>query len=172
MILALDIASTSGWAFGSAGDAPRFGTYRAPSSGDDLGRFGYAYLQWLTGKLRELQPKEIVFEANILPRETNITTLKKLYGLAFVTEIAALSEGIPCSEITAGEWRRAFLGQHYPRKATRDELKRAVVTACRQMGWEPNSTDDADAIGIWYVATCARNPKWAASHAVASMEAA
>jgi len=165
-VLALDIATQSGWAYGSAGEAPRHGTYRVPSTGDDLGRFAYAFAQWLTHKLRELQPKEIVFESNILPRETNITTLKKLYGLAVVTELVALSEGVPCSEISAGEWRRAFLGQHYPKKARRDELKRAVVSACRQMGWEPHSTDDADAIGIWYVATCSRNPKFAAAHAM------
>lgn len=159
-ILALDIATTTGWAFGAVGEVPQHGTFTCPSTGDDLGRFAYSYAQWLAGKIRELQPKEIVFESPILPRETNITTLKKLYGLAVVTEFIAISEGVTCQEITAGQWRKSFLGSQYPKGGTREELKRAVIDACRHMGWNPNSTDDADALGIWFVVACARNPKF------------
>lgn len=169
MFLALDIASTTGWAFGAPGETPQHGTFTCPSTGDNLGRFAYSYAQWLTAKLRELQPKEIVFEAPILPSATNITTLKKLYGLCVVTELVALSEGVPCTEITAGQWRKSFLGMHYPKGGTRDDLKRAVIAACRHMGWEPNNTDDADALGILYVAQCARNQQASANEAVARM---
>lgn len=171
-VLALDVASCSGWAYGSAGEVPRHGTYRTPSTGDDLGRFAYSFAQWLQSKIRELQPKEIVFEAPILPRQTNITTLRKLYGLAVVVELIALSEGVACSEITAGQWRKSFLGCLYPKGGTRDELKRATIAACRHMTWEPHDDNDADALGIWFVTTQARNPKFAAAHAVASMEPA
>lgn len=180
-ILALDVATTTGWAFGDAGDKPQHGTFKLPATGEDLGRYGYLYVQWLVAKLRELGPKEIVFEETILPmprfdnragmftRATNILTLRKLYGLAFVTEVVATMEGVPCSQMPAAEWRRLFLGQHYPKKAKRDELKRAAVAVCRLHGWEPNSTDDADALGIWHVTTCMNNPKFAAEEAVAKM---
>lgn len=167
--LALDLATTSGWAFGQPGETPRFGTFTLPNTGDDLGRFGVTFLQWLTAKLRELEPKEVVFEAPILPRETNIQTLKKLYSISVVCEMACALQGVPCSEIPAGTWRKSFLGQSYPSGGTRDELKRAVIAACRQMGWEPNSSDDADALGIWFVASCARNQQMAANDAVARM---
>ena len=168
-VLALDIATCSGWAFGTPGEAPRFGTFTLPQTGDDLGRFAYTFMQWLHAKISELEPKEVVFEAPILPSSTNIITLKKLYGLAVIAEVVCISKGVPCSEISNGSWRKSFLGQSYPSGGTRDELKRAVISACRQMGWEPNSSDDADALGIWYVASCARNQQASANDAVKRM---
>lgn len=168
-ILALDVASSSGWAFGSIGDTPQHGVFTLPPSGDDLGRALHTFATWLSAKVRELQPREIVFEAPILPAQTNIKTLKKLYCLAGMVEFIAAIEGVPCSEITAGEWRKAFLGPYYPKSSTRDELKRAVIAACRQMGWEPRQDDDADAMGILYVTQCARNQQASANDAVNRM---
>lgn len=183
-IFAADIATTTGWAFGDAGDKPQHGTFTCPSTGEDLGRYGYAYIQWLTQKLRELRPKLLVYESPVLPpakfdkekgrvvQGTNIVTLRKLYGLVMATEIVALSEGVPCEEITAGQWRKEFLGQFYPRGGTRDELKRAAIAVCRMQGWEPNGSDDAEALGIWTVATRTRNPQFAANEALSRMAAA
>lgn len=168
-ILALDIATTSGWAFGAPGQTPRYGTFTLPPTGDDLGRFAFNFMQWAIAKVRELEPKEVVFEAPIMPRETNILTLKKLYSLSVICELVCIAQGVPCSEIPAGSWRKSFLGPSYPPNGTRDELKRAVIAACRQMGWEPNSTDDADALGIWYVASCARNQQASANDAINRM---
>lgn len=169
-ILALDVATCVGWAFGGAGDQPASGTFRCPSTGDDSGRFLEGYARWLTAKIRELGPKEVVFEAPILPRQTNITTLRKLYSLAGMTEFVCVLEGVACTEITAGEWRRAFLGMHYPKSGTRDELKRAVISGCRALGWNPVDDNEADAMAIWHVAVSVRNPRYAAASAVAAME--
>lgn len=168
-VFTLDVATASGWAYGSMGDAPQHGVFTLPATGDDLGRALHVFAQWLSGKIRELQPREIVFEAPILPAQTNIKTLKKLYCLAGTVELIAAIECVPCSEITAGEWRKAFLGQHYPKQSSRDELKRAVIAACRQMGWNPNSDDDADALGMLHVALAHRNQQAAANDAVNRM---
>jgi len=180
-VLSLDIATTTGWAFGDAGEKPRHGTFTLQPTGEDLGRYGYAYVQWLTSTVRELRPKEIVYEAPVLPQPrfnkekgkieqlTNIMTLRKLYSLTTLTEMVALSEAVPCEEISAGQWRKEFLGQHYPRSGTRDDLKRAAIAVCRMMKWEPNGSDDAEALGIWFVVTCTRNPKYAANEAVSRM---
>lgn len=170
-VLALDVATCVGWAFGGAGDPPASGTFRCPSTGDDSGRFLVGYAQWLTAKLRELGPKEVVFEAPILPRETNITTLRKLYSLAGITEFVCVLEGVSCTEITAGEWRRSFLGPYYPKGGRRDELKMAVIAACRALGWNPVDDNEGDALAILHVVLSVRNPRYAAASAVAAMEA-
>lgn len=168
--LSLDVASKTGWAYGSPGEAPQHGVFTLPSTGDDLGRFGVTFLQWLTAKIQQLRPREIVFEAPILPRQTNINTTRKLHGLALLVELACSLEAVPCSEISNSEWRRQFLGPYYPPKPTRDDLKRAVIAACRAMGWNPSSDDDADALGLLYVVNCRRNQAAAAHDAVSRME--
>jgi len=183
-VLALDIATTTGWAFGDAGEKPQHGTFTCPSTGEDLGRFGAAYRGFLTNLIRERRPKLVVFEAPILPppkfdkakgrvvQFTNLTTVRKLNGLLMVTELVAGDEGVRCEEITAGQWRHAFLGQSYPHGGKSDDLKRAAIAACRQMKWEPNGPDDADALGIWFVVTRINDPKFAANEALQKMTAA
>jgi hypothetical protein len=180
-ILALDIATTTGWAYGAAGEKPQHGTFTCPATEDDLGTFGLSYANWLRAKIRELQPKELVFEEPILPAprfdkqlrrwvvDTQIMTLRKLYGLSMVTEVVAATEAVPSQEIPIGKWRRLFLGDYYPRSASRDELKRAAIAACRQMGWEPRCADDAEALGIWFVVTRTRDPRFAANEALQQM---
>lgn len=171
-ILALDVATSTGWAFGGPGDAPQYGVFSVPQTGADLGRFGVTFMAWLAAKCRDLRPREIIFEAPILPRKTNITTVRKLHGLAFMVECVAISEAVPCFEISNGEWRKQFLGAYYPSPATSDALGRAVIAACRGMGWNPRDDNDADALGILYVANCRRNQAAAASNAVNRMGAA
>lgn len=169
-ILSLDVATSSGWAYGAAGEPPQHGVFTIPPSGDDLGRYGVEFIKWLSAKIRELRPREIVFEAPILPAKTNITTTRKLHGLALLVECVANLEAVPCSEISNAEWRRQFLGPYYPAKPTRDDLKRAVIAACRGMGWNPRGDDDADALGLLYVVNCRRNQAAAAHDAVSRME--
>ena len=171
-ILALDVASSTGWAFGGMNDAPQHGVFSIPPTGDDLGRFGVTFMAWLSTKCRELRPREIVFEAPILPSKTALVTTRKLHGLALLVECVAHLEAVPVTEIGNSEWRKHFLGAYYPPTPTRDELKRAVIAACRGMGWNPRGDDDADALGLLYVVNCLRNRDQAASDAVNRMGAA
>lgn len=170
-VLALDVATTTGWAHGAAGEKPRFGSYTLSSTGDDLGRYAYNFVNWLTIRVRELKPREIVYEAPILPRQTTITTLRKLYSLATLVEMVALLEAVDCSEMTAGDWRKSFLGPQYPHKGDRDAFKAAAIKVARMHGWNPNNSDEADALGIWHVVTCDRNQAYSARHAVERMRA-
>ena len=168
-IIALDVATASGWAYGAAGEPPQHGVFTIPSTGDDLGRYGVEFIKWLSSKIRELRPREIVFEAPILPAKTSIATTRKLHGLALLVECVANLEAVPCSEISNSEWRRRFLGPYYPVKPTRDDLKRAVIAACRGMGWNPRDDNDADALGLLYVVQCLRNRQAAANDALERM---
>ena len=171
-ILSLDVATSTGWAHGEPGEAPSHGVFVLPSTGDDLGRALHHFASWLAGKVKELRPREIVFEAPILPATTNFKTCRKLYTLAGIVELVAIAEGIPCSEMASSEWRRHFLGSHYPKGAGRDELKRAVIAACRAIGWNPRSDDDADALAMLSVALAFRNQQQAASDAMQRMRGA
>lgn len=180
-VLALDIATVSGWAFGDAGEKPQHGTFACPVTGDDLGRYGVAYRGFLRNLILSTRPKLVVYESPILPppkfdkaagrivQVTNIATVRKLNGLIMLTETTCHDEGVPVEEITAGQWRKSFLGSFYPRSGERDDLKRAAIAACRQMRWEPNGSDDAEAMGIWFVVTRTRDPKFAANEALSAM---
>ncbi len=173
MILALDISGHTGWAFGDGVDAPSYGTFHLPSTGDDLGRYGAAFLRWLESMLINHKPREVVFEAPFIgkiarrPRD-----LRKLFGLGFVAETVAACCGVPISEVPVGTWRAAFLGRHYPRQATRDELKRAVIDGCRLRGWNPLDDNAADALGILDYALGLRRQGYAAHSFLATMGAA
>lgn len=184
-VLALDIATTTGWAFGDAGEKPRFGSFTCPTTGDDLGRYGDAFERWFTALVRDFKPKKVVFEAPVLPRakfdkakgriveQTNLATVRKLNGLLMLTEVALLRAGCnDVEEISSGQWRKLFLGDFYPHNGVRDDFKRAAIAACRQMKWEPNNSDEAEACGIWFVITRVNDPRFAAAEAIRGMEGA
>lgn len=170
--LTLDLATNTGWAFGMPKAKPLSGCFTVP--GADLGRFGLAFLGWFRSKLSALQPSEVVFEAPILPppkwrngrvvQETNLGTLRRLYSLPTLVEMACAAEdpAVPCSEIGASEWRKPFLGQWYPRSGERDDFKAAAMKVCGLHGWHPATDDEAEALGILHVVLCARDPRFGA----------
>ena len=75
-ILALDLATKSGWACGSPDGEPRYGTKVLPSTGEDIGRFAAAYNEWLLDMITLESPALIVFEAPILAGQTTLTTAR------------------------------------------------------------------------------------------------
>jgi len=171
-ILALDIATVSGWAQGDGGSTPSSGVYGLPGTGDDIGRYLISWANWLDQRLKGNRPREVVFEAPILPKMTTLATTRKLHGLTGVTEMICHSNAVPVTEISAGMVRKHFLGRHYPKNATRDQLKIAVVAGCRARGWNPLDDNEADALAILDVSLSFRRQGHAAKSFLATMEAA
>lgn len=158
-ILALDVATSTGWALGAPGRPARHGIYTIQSRGERLGAYLSDYSFWLARKIVEGEPDRLVFEAPIITADTSLMMARKLYGLAGLTEMVALVNGMSPDqifEIESSAWRASFLGSHYPvrrrgmpKGTMRRLFKAAAATVCKLHGYTPVGEDDADALGIW-----------------------
>lgn len=153
MILALDTATVTGWALGSLDCEPESGHMRLPKTGDDIGRFINAYRDWLREMIRRHEPTELVFEAALLSpgKFTNAQTIRKLNGLAAMTESVASECGLRCSEGNLSTIRKHFVGQgRAPKEAPdgRKWFKTQVMERCEAKGWSPDNDDEGDALAL------------------------
>jgi Holliday junction resolvasome RuvABC endonuclease subunit len=155
-ILALDIATNLGWAWGYApkhGPAtaleaaaaapaqPASGVYRV--RGDSLGEFLADYERWLGLVLDERQPGGLMFEAPILGKFTAFATARKLMSLAGLTELVAHRRGIPwVREAQPSTVKKHFTGSG---KAKKPDME----AACLQRGWTFADDNEADALALF-----------------------
>lgn len=146
-ILALDIATRTGWACGAVGGEPRWGL--ATFLHSDVGAFASAYDHWLSDMITVEQPDLLVFEAPILPRQTTIATARKLMGLAFLTELIAFRRSLACREVSIQTVKKFFAGHGHAPKAE-------MINAARRQGWNVKDDNEADALGVWAIAAHAR----------------
>jgi hypothetical protein len=151
-ILALDLATNIGFALGDRAGVILSGSRRLPKTGDDLGRFGRAFRDWLIIGLTRHKPELVVYEQPMLRGDgTNLNTLRKLYGLAFMVETVAgdvkAGFNIPVQEVNNGDWIKHFLGAgNVPRES--DARKKAVFRICGIRGWKCEDYDEGDALAI------------------------
>lgn len=148
--LALDLATNIGFALGDRTGVILSGSRRLPKTGEDLGRFGRAFRDWLTTGLKRHKPELIAYEQPMLRGDgTNLNTLRKLYGLAFMVETIAGDKEfeIPVVEVNNGDWIKHFLGAgNVPRNS--EARKKAVFRMCGVRGWRPEDYDEGDALAI------------------------
>ncbi len=163
-ILALDLSTNTGWAAGEIGGRPLHGVIRLPSTKKDIGLFAQFFETEVRVLLAVQKPDRVVFESPILTGTTRLATLRKLYGLAYHTELICLQRDIPCSE-THMQTARSTLGfKQLPRSvkdkaARRKHTKSEIMRLCRAMGWEPADDNEADALCIWNDACLAFKPR-------------
>lgn len=160
MLLALDVATSTGYAYGAPGSKPTVGHFVLPPTGDNLGRALALYIRWLNTLIEQRLITKVVFEAPILPKKPNFKMVRKLMSLAGATEYVAHVNKCDPTEINSSQWRSPFLGRSfYPRPANRRTLNAACVTAAKAYGYmapDNNNEDDASAAGIWHVMSSAR----------------
>jgi hypothetical protein len=146
-ILALDIATTTGWARGAPGEMPRSGSVRfgkAASSTDVV--FAEA-LRWLSNFLKVDPPTSIMLEAMLPPQamknETSRATRDRLAGLHGVLRGVAHCRGVcEISTVSTLTARHHFCGT---RAASKDD----VFDKCRALGWPAQDHNAADACAVW-----------------------
>ena len=161
-ILALDIATVTGWAFGAPGSVPRAGTIRWADVGSSNAAVGCGVLRWVSDFTKLNKVDAVYFEAPFDPRvmgkKTNFNTTRLLVGLPFLIETLFEAKGIEIiREASVGDVRKHFLG-----KAPRgDEGKAQVQLRCRQLGWKFDSADAADALAVWSFGCAVEEPKTA-----------
>lgn len=155
-VLALDLATQTGFCHGPAdtGEVPTLGHVRMPSTGPDVGRFLCAWQDWLEPAVREVEPTLIVIEAPILAGQTQIATTRKLQGMAGVAEMVAHRLRIEIAEVSTSQVKKALTGSGRAEKSD-------MIAACRHYGLAPQTSDEADAFGVWLCAVRLRHPKLA-----------
>lgn len=152
MILALDSATTCGWAAGEPGGAPVWGSrkFEGKATGQVIGMFRH----WLNHLCYEHHPTLICFESPYVPRGAskipmNPLTLRRLLGMAAMTEAVAWELRIRCNEATTLDVARFFIGTQ---RLKRDEKKLRTIEMCRRYGWDVSNDNEADALALWHYA--------------------
>lgn len=162
-LLVLDLASHTGFCFGTEAGVEDHGTHHLPITGNNIGLFLSDFRRWLCGRIGKYQPDEIVFEMPILPAATKLIILRKLYALCGETELTALDMKCECSEANLIDIRRHFIGRcrapsDIPPKARRPWMKEQIVAMCRKRGFRPADDNAADALALFSFVMSLRHP--------------
>lgn len=153
-ILTLDLSTAVGWACGRPDSEPVHGTKVLPKTGADIGRFAYAYNEWLTDILTLEDPGLVVFEAPFVSGTGNATTARKLFGLCWQTEFVCHVRGLSYLEENNSTVKKFFAGHGH---ASKDMM----IAAAERQGWNPKTDHEADALGLWALAVHLKAPRHA-----------
>lgn len=141
-ILALDLATCTGIAYGRPGEDPVFATHTLPTTGNDVGAYVVAFEDLLSELIGRVEPTLVVFEAPVLPRRTQLATVRKLNGLCSETERLCKRFGLRVQEVNVSRLKLFFAGHG---KAAKDDMERTA----RRYGWCVRSEHEADACAVW-----------------------
>lgn len=158
-VLAIDIATTSGFARGDVGGEPLAWSFcfATDSGSSNNSVFGQA-LQYLSIYLNQHpRPTVLAIEAMLpptaMPGETSARVRDRLAGLHGVVRGVAYLRGIyRIEQATVGDIRAHFLGE---RNLRRDAAKRATMERCHKLGWRCEDDNQGDALALWSY-TCAQ----------------
>jgi hypothetical protein len=149
VVLALDLASVSGWAVGEPGDKPEHGSIRFAKPGASHEAIFAKAMDWADEIIAMCKPRLIVWEAP-LPgfksgkTTSDVTTI--LFGLpAIIGAIAYRQQVFDCRKADTSAVRHHFIGCN-PKRA---KAKPMVVRQCFAMGWEVADDNEADALAVW-----------------------
>jgi Holliday junction resolvasome RuvABC endonuclease subunit len=158
MILALDIATTTGWCVGAGDRDPVIGHVALPVGHDGVrGPKFSAFRAWLLKILSDWQPEVVIFEAPILPKPffdkksrkwiwpTSIEVTTVLQGLAAIVELECHDRGIFICQAEPSEVKKELTGNG---KADKPVM---VRVAERVLGRKMAVHDEADAFGVWLI---------------------
>jgi hypothetical protein len=164
-VLAIDLATTCGFARGMVGTRPVAGSIRFGAKSASANAVFGASLRWIAEVLKpEPRPDVLIIEA-MLPAAARLGATSKvvrdrLAGLHGVVRGVAFLRGIRrIEEASVLDVRGHFIGV---RGLKRDVAKNEVVLRCRQLGWLDTHDDDAgDACALWSYACGLIDPKTA-----------
>jgi hypothetical protein len=163
-VLALDLATVTGYARGHVGTTPISGSIRFGKRGcRDHIIFADA-LRWIS-QLLEPQPRPdlVIIEAMLPPDamrgQTSRAVRDRLAGLHGIARGVAALRGIPeIATASVSEIRGHFIGE---RTASRRAAKRWTIEKCYELGWAPENDNAADALALWHYACSLIEPRLA-----------
>ena len=162
-VLALDLATTTGWAYGAPGSIPRCGHLRFAAKGASRALIYRNFRNWLEEKwnVRDEQPDFIAYESPAVPSimagRTNIETIRLLMGLAENLEEWCLGK-VELRESRVSDVRVHFIGSNMKSALA----KQKTFEQCQMLGWNPQDFDESDACALWDFQCAWLNPKLAA----------
>jgi hypothetical protein len=149
-VLALDLASVTGWAVGEPGILLAHGSIRFAAKGSSHEAIFSNAWDWMEDKIAVYGPKLVVWEAPLATSfsrgrtTTDVTTV--LHGLPAVIGTCAYRHGIyDIRKAEVSAVRLHFIGQHPKRQVA----KAMVMRQCRAQGWEVTDDNEADALATW-----------------------
>mgnify|MGYP000523576001 CR=1 FL=1 len=171
MVLAVDLATRTGCAYGATGTSPT--TWAV-----DFGRFKdhdarlAQVLRWVRHQHDTICPDLIAVEAPIGGKEASAL----LIGMAACVRAQAADLGIASVFYASSSVRKHFLGKalvarDFPglgQAAAKLAIKGKVLQRCKALGWEVGGLDEADAAALWDYA-CARESTAHQMHTVGGL---
>jgi hypothetical protein len=171
-LFALDVATTTGWAYGLPGTRPAWGHFRSGKSGAAAGEVLSLFRRWLDERCVEWRPLWIAFEAPYVPRTAparirtaaghiisavpaktapiDINVLRRLIAMCGLVEMVTHERGVRCREAASNVICRHFTGNGS--WGGRANKKAATQKMCAVYGWPGVSEDEADALALWVYA--------------------
>lgn len=171
-VLALDLATTTGWAWHTPGmPRPFFGAFKLPGEPGEVGRPADALEHWLRGMyIRSRDAGAPIthwfFEAQHIDAKINIDTIYRLITLGglvekFAFQVMPKGQKKPwVYKVEIGKWRKHFIGRgggfkrdqtvpgkHKPYLPGEDP-KDIAIARCEAYGWHTDVADAAEACGI------------------------
>lgn len=169
-LLALDLATTTGWAFGSVerGGRPRLAnTIRFTGKGACDEDVWFEALKWLIDQMNVLGPDVVAIEAPIMSASThggsNTKTLMRLIGLQAVLRTVVRAKKPNLARLIHVQSARKFFIGHGNLPGAQAKLR--IKERCIQLGWADADTgfDTTDAMCVWAKAAGELDPAFAAS---------
>ncbi len=156
-LLALDLATTTGWAVAMPPYAPaptpmeqeagaampkRFsGSKSFKAYAGNIGRVMDQFGIWLPELITVHQPDMIVFEAPFAGAVRNANTGRMLFGFCAMVEMIAYRQKIRCLECNNATVKKHATGSGRAQKVD-------MIKAARDRGWEPKDDNAADALWL------------------------
>lgn len=157
VVLALDLATRTGWCAGRPGERPRFGVWQL--RGMTPGERYAALDDILRDSIKIHQPTEIVFEAPLVRGDhAGINAGRLALGFVAIVELVAYDHSLRVSEVYASQTRKAVLGRGNFEKG---KAKEAVAAWCNANGFDPPDDNAADAVVLWKHVEQLRMPRMA-----------
>lgn len=165
-ILALDVATNVGWAYGEAGQPPRSGSFRCATPDSSRGAVFSGAGRWTT-KFLTANPVDILAIEAPLPGshvegKTTIKTATILMGLPAVIEFMAYQLKVyDQHRVGLSSVRKHFIGKG----GIKGEVAKPLVwRKCVALGWISAEDDDlshdrSDALAVWSYAEKEHAPK-------------
>lgn len=156
LILALDIATRTGWALGPAGEAPRSGAIRIRKPSEEMGAAGFNLASFVRDMFRLERPDLVIYEQPLDPR-VKFETGREQNGAALILPwicMGALSTICGFYEVRCEPANRQTTLKYFTGKArwgSRAAAKDAVLQRAHLLGRLPSDSRDedrADAIAL------------------------
>jgi hypothetical protein len=160
-ILALDIATVTGWARGRVGSTPASGSIRFGKAGASENAIFAHAIKWVAEMLDPQPRPDVLMLEEMLPPGakvgfTTTWTRDRLAGLhGIVRGVAHLRSVFDIRAVSVGNIRQHFIGE---RHLKRHKAKPAIVEHCRQLGWPCADDNAGDALAAWSYACSLIDP--------------